>query len=285
MAEATPYTHESSSIHLQKNFGMLSRLPLEIRLMIWHHFIPGANTTKERTSLQCTRYLGDRQSDCGSLSILRTSRLLCAEITNELYRNRVLTICVNINDHKPSTRNIDQSNIFIQRGGICKETDPQQIDYSKFKALDIRIQIPHSYSSGYDLRTFCQLTSGLSHVAQIVQHQRSSIKQRFGRFPRNPNVLVDQDTSRADDYWCIHSPPEILDVLYVLRGLRTISGAEDVKIEVRVKLGEEKKLLLLLVRNIEENMRHLEIPLGIDEIELGKLFSREYWWLDYFEWD
>lgn len=279
MAEATVNTQLSGpSMDLKRGLGMLNKLPLEIRSMIWQHCLPEVNILGKSRSLQCRGMYDfetpdDRHKSCGPL--LRLNSFLHQEISDQLHRT--LTICFNPNDHPPLNTPVD---IFIPTAGICKETHPRDLDFTKFEALDLWVQIPHA-----DYRACCErchlfedLILSLMSFAELIQSQQvSSSEQRSSPWRPKVNVVVDRDESRAGR----SMPTFLYQVLCVLSSLLPIYNIEDVNIESRIDLwlGSEEGYLPELLRRVGECMRRPEAHLegGRDEFIDGFLKDLSVW--------
>lgn len=80
------------------------------------------------------------------MAIVPTSKALCSEFTEELYRKRVLTVCFNDQErrkvqgttgtfhdqgHGISTNNDTATRFYTTVPGICSETDLNHVDFSR----------------------------------------------------------------------------------------------------------------------------------------------------------
>lgn len=133
----------------QPGFGTLSRLSVEIRLMIRQQRMPEAGSGDGNRGPQALRSfctVAERQTYQmdypANLSILRASRYLYLEVMEELYRNRVLTICFNSEIHDRWDNPLSQAMLYIKIGGVCRSRDFQHTDFSKFSSLKLDIRFP-----------------------------------------------------------------------------------------------------------------------------------------------
>ncbi|KAL8752567.1 MAG: hypothetical protein Q9184_005686 [Pyrenodesmia sp. 2 TL-2023] len=271
---------------LQRDLGTLNRLPFEIRSMVWQHFLPEVNILREGRSLRCRGMYkcanpGDRNRSCAPL--LRVNSFLHQEISNQLHR--ALPICFNPDDHQPCYYPEDQQprtvrmpvGIFIPTAGICKATDPRNIVFSKFQALDLWIQMPHTlpWDSSSGRYPFDELVASIVNFTQVIQSQQLSSQQRSTPWRPKINVVVDWDRSRA------HHPfaPLLEEVIIFLEPLRAIYNisTEDVQIESRVDSWLDKGQFYLpeLFRRIKECMRRPEVHLEEDRSGFIQRFQKD----------
>lgn len=253
MTETIPDLVELWLIQDQQGLGKLSKLPPEVRSMIWQYILPDIDNPKKHRSTRCrtthtsrTAYLPNGSTNRrGTLAILRTSRLLYTQITEILYHNRTLTICFNQISHDHNPRHTDQqSNIFIPICSTCKAVDARDIAFSRFAALDIRIQFCR-------YRLFPHLLGWVHRFAQAVRDQQQSSKHRNTPFPPKLSVTIAQCSSRRCD---CHLLTELMlvDVFCLLRALSAIGGMEPAGIKVHVHLANEER------RHLPEIMKRFE---------------------------
>lgn len=161
---------------LQPGLGDLSKLPLEVRRDIWQHFLPKPDDALGlRRCCMKTNPSGpvlypwptDLVHPCGSLAVICASKDLYNEITEELYRKRVLTICFNEQGHRDCLHhNVRERNIFYTTiGGICDTTDLTHVDLSRFSSVKLNILFPLTIKTG----TFRNFNSEIERFTRFVQ--------------------------------------------------------------------------------------------------------------------
>ncbi|KAL8941498.1 MAG: hypothetical protein Q9211_001803 [Gyalolechia sp. 1 TL-2023] len=204
----------------QPGLGTLSKLPLEIRKAIWEYFTPehvhtdGIRGSYPANGPCCTSEYTPPFSPGTrfTLAILRASKDLHDEINQELYRNRVLTVCMNDQDHWH--QNIDSrfmmtfTNCWITTDEICCPGILEHLDFSRFGALRLNVRLSFT-DDGYE--PFEILKGNIRCFADALsEHQKEVGASRM-------TVDVGMDTCSSDpEYWdageevCLKDIAEIL---------------------------------------------------------------------------
>ncbi|KAL8924422.1 MAG: hypothetical protein Q9208_004030 [Pyrenodesmia sp. 3 TL-2023] len=271
-------------IQEQQGLGKLSKFPPELRSMIWKYILPHNDTTKKPKSTRCrtipqsraTSLPGESTNGHGSLAILRSSRLLYIQLTEILYHNRTLTICFNQISHDRKAHHTDQpTNIFVPIRGTCRQVDAGDIAFSRFAALDIRIQFCR-------YRPFDLLLGWVHHFAQAVRAQQQSSKHR-GTTASPPKLMVMITTcssSRRCD--CHRLTTDLVDVFCLLRALSVIHGVvvEPSATKIHVRLNEdERRYLPQIVQRFEDAVRDENGLLDVMGMDLGMDFHYSWNWV------
>ncbi|KAL8661678.1 MAG: hypothetical protein Q9202_005370 [Teloschistes flavicans] len=136
-------------IKMIDGLGALHKLPPEVRLMIWQHFIPPDSPTdaelKQRRHQPCELSAQPPTAGHGLLSILRASRQIYEEVVEELYRKRSLTICFNTANFTAKYRDssTEEPLLFeIMFGGTCSWRSLEHAVWSSFERIRLYIVFP-----------------------------------------------------------------------------------------------------------------------------------------------
>ncbi|KAL8761161.1 MAG: hypothetical protein Q9184_002690 [Pyrenodesmia sp. 2 TL-2023] len=174
----------------QPGLGNLNKLPLELRQEIWKHFVPRQTEPNGiRNACQPSRPCNTGQygpaheppfppppiNGGGDLAVLRASKQLYEEITNEIYLNRVLTICFSDQDHfegcwewyrHSDATGCGRSHFWTTMGGICYWSDLAEVDFSRFSSMRLNIRF-RSEGDGEELAVY--LHGEVDHFVNLVQ--------------------------------------------------------------------------------------------------------------------
>ncbi|KAL8934807.1 MAG: hypothetical protein Q9216_005723 [Gyalolechia sp. 2 TL-2023] len=237
----------------QHGLGTLSRLPMEIRLMIWQELMPEAGSGDGNRGPQALRHFCtvadkpvDQSEQPGNLSILRASRPFYHEILEELYRSRVLTVCFNPTMHHFP---LCSTHLCTTIGGICKSMDFRYADFSKFTSLRLNIRLP---SEDDPFAVLPELVLDLHQLVNVILSWQEETFQ--GLEPSCPRIDIVIDR-------CSHIPNDpvweicLEDIADILSPLAKIANVEDASIEIRFPLRFGQEWLPELKRQMIGNMR------------------------------
>ncbi|KAL8942554.1 MAG: hypothetical protein Q9216_001598 [Gyalolechia sp. 2 TL-2023] len=260
---------------LHSNLGTLAKLPIEIRLMIWHEYLPKAISPISHHQHICN-HQPPSPNHQGTLSLLRASQALHSELTAELHRiHHTLPIC--INNRAPPRQKIyyttdpfpfpqhargGHKEISTTRvGNTCKATDLAQVNLRAFSRLELHIQLPTGNKQGWTSRV-TTLTHGVEIFAEEVRRQQQFQQREIsasegGNTQWHPTIdviITDSEPNPRTDPLSRFSAWEIEDVL---EPLKMINSVESVKVDLRVDLGYEWEMLEPAVEDLVEGMKRL----------------------------
>lgn len=144
---------QPSDMPPQPGLGTFSKLPLELRRVIWQYLLPGFGgaqglgchcpASEPCCTGACTPTLPTRHRS--DLTVLRTSKDVFYEVSYELYRNRALTVCFSDQEHWKTFVRTEhqQTDFWLTVDGVCLEKCLGCTDFSKFGSLRITIQFPN----------------------------------------------------------------------------------------------------------------------------------------------
>ncbi|KAL8728154.1 MAG: hypothetical protein Q9181_005446 [Wetmoreana brouardii] len=204
--------------NLQPGLGMLTKLPLEIRLMIWQQFVPRTESSYgdlDRASFYpCST---PSPSSIGSLSILRASKQLHQEITEEIHRHtrdQTLTVCLSHQHHDFYLHRESgiHTMFYVTVGDTCRLRDLDCTDFSKYKSINLNIKQPMNLTwvlfrpDSEDETAFDNLKI---HVHGFIQFIRAWHLRRIKRsLPSCPVINVRVNPCPEEDYrgnrWWYH---------------------------------------------------------------------------------
>ncbi|KAI4179323.1 MAG: hypothetical protein L6R41_007908 [Letrouitia leprolyta] len=184
-----------------------------------------------------------------NLSILRASKILYIEVMEELYRNRVLTVCFNWQCHAQGYDYFDHPRFYTKIGGICREHYFHHIDFSKFWSLKLNIRLPGRYAG---CGSFTNVIQSLTSFARLVRAwQDEKYQDSKPSFPR-VDVALDCSPYKSNEP---RSELCLEEVASVLDPITTIPNIEDASIEIRVSLRFGQEWLPGLKRQLVANIR------------------------------
>ncbi|KAL8718033.1 MAG: hypothetical protein Q9225_004787 [Loekoesia sp. 1 TL-2023] len=238
---------------LQPGLGNLARLPLEIRRAIWEYFIPEDADGTRDSNLPCGPCCLSVKTPPFHLDILRISKVLYYEITTVLFRNQILTVCFN-NENHPIPR-FDSSTNWITFDGICGERNLHNVDFSQFTSL--RLVIRSTVDCDGDDRSEW-LEENIREFANYIRrwqtHESVHAKPRCLKM----NVAIDicpaepMDGDTREEVW-------LDDIIQVLVPLGAIPNCFIGSVEIGFALPYGQKYLAEVVRQACNNAKRSDI--------------------------
>jgi hypothetical protein len=281
----------AASSNITSAFCNFSRLPKELRVLVWNELFPGSSPD----DVFC--------SQKPSLSILRTSRQLSSEISHELYNGRIITFYIAPNSI-PAARDLYSNppstiDVYDQFGSnwrlyprFQKASDQQSypssvwkhLPFHKLKSVRFEVEAPDPADPGQ----LIELWNKLSWLLDLVQH--------VGGFP---NVKVHAlDTGYRN--WCedgevrqtlTNKPPSMMsqnttDLEILLSPILLLRNVES--IEVHHPFAREHGMLAELVSDILRKARSIT-SFGLDfndihDMDDDFIMSDEDTWTVWFDY-
>lgn len=263
----------------QPGLGNLDKLPLELRQEIWKYFVPREGEPNGiRNVCQPSRpYHTGQYSPAyeppsppplinrrGDLAVLRASRNLHEEITNEIYLNRVLTICFSDQDHfegcwqayqHSETTGCGRSHFWTTMGGVCYWTELAEVDFSRFSSMRLNIRF-RSEGDGEELAVY--LHGEIDHFVQLTRQWQTRKSGNAARPLPSLKIDVTVDICPKDPGLDNPSPVNEInlnDVKYLLVSLKKIPNVRVQSVEVgfEFRFGQE-----WLVEMIRQAVKYIE---------------------------
>ncbi|MCJ1226571.1 hypothetical protein MMC12_003224 [Toensbergia leucococca] len=202
--------------------GMFSKLPPELRCSIWQYLMPGHEHQDTRKFYHRARRLRHSKEPTSSkLAILRASRFLYQEISEELYRNRILYFCID-----PARTRLDEKDMF---GKFSQDFT----DFGRFAKINIEIFAPAIHHSGQFAR---------------VRIQTMELYCALSRSPRLPEIAIhflekESATWGSQNGPCVFSTfAEEGDLGLFVEFFQSLRGVPHVKIHLPPQLIDDGRL-------------------------------------------
>jgi len=183
-----------------KSLGTLSKLPGEIRNIIYEELRPYLRPYTERLSKSSPHEVV--KGAHGALGLLLASRQLNREATTYLYDEE--TIRFRINSDPKFWLTIDNgrgANWNVQTFGDAISNIFTNLPYEKLKGIRVSIRAPYARDTSNDIRVLCRLSQNIRSFVRLLEPHKSLAPLHIELTDRNPRCHWTYDCDSPRQTW------------------------------------------------------------------------------------